>query len=87
MLELIRSRLSQLAPIRLDIADDSHQHAGHAGARSGGGHFTLDIVSSAFSGQSKIARHRMIYDLLGDLIPARIHALSINARTPEESDS
>lgn len=79
----IRGRLADLDPVELALQDDSAQHAGHAGNR-GGAHFTLTIVSSHFSGKSQIMRHRAIYQALQDLIPARIHALSIIARTPEE---
>jgi BolA protein len=85
ILELIRSRLATLDPVALHLVDDSHLHAGHAGAQSGGGHYALEIVSTVFAGRATIARHRMIYDLLGDLMPEHIHALSITARTPEES--
>lgn len=79
----IRQRLAILEPQLLEILDDSAKHAGHAG-NTGGGHFTLTVVSSQFSGKSQIIRHRMIYQLLQDLIPARIHALSISAFTPDE---
>lgn len=85
ILQTLRQRLDSLAPESVRIVDDSERHAGHAGS-SGGGHFTLEIVSSAFAGQSGVARHRTVYALLADLIPARIHALSIRARTPEEVD-
>ena len=85
---LIRERLSSLHPVSLEIIDDSASHAGHAGAhdhaeRTGateGTHFEITIVSPAFTGQSPVARHRMIYDLLGDLMKTRIHALKIDAR-------
>lgn len=79
----IRQRLAGLNPLLLEIVDDSAKHAGHAGS-TGGGHYTLTVVSSQFSGKSQIMRHRMIYDSLQDLIPARIHALSITAQTPDE---
>lgn len=81
---LLRQRLAVLVPLHLDIADDSHRHAGHAGARDGG-HFTVDIVSAAFSGKSTLARHRLVYDAAGDLMHGRIHALAIRARSPEEN--
>lgn len=80
----IRTRLSALQPTRLDIRDDSALHAGHAG-NTGGGHFTLHIVSALFSGKSQIMRHRMVYQLLADLMPQRIHALSIQAGTPDDT--
>jgi len=73
-----------LEPESLDIIDDSHKHAGHAGAKSGGGHFDLTIVSGQFSGQSTVMRHRMIYDALGDMMQTEIHALSIKAFSPQE---
>lgn len=85
-LKLIEQRLRQaLAPDALDLRDDSHLHVGHAGARDGRGHFAVRIVSSAFAGQRPIARHRMIYAALGDLMQTDIHALSIDALTPEEA--
>ena len=85
---LIRERLAPLHPVSLEIIDDSASHAGHAGARDhaartgthDGTHFELSIVSPVFAGQSPVARHRMIYDLLGDLMQTRIHALRIDAR-------
>ena len=75
-----------LPPEVIEITDDSHLHAGHAGARSGKGHFTLRVVADAFTGRSLIDRHRMIYAALGDLMHTDIHALSIVARAPGESD-
>ena len=84
--ETIRRRLTAaLAPIALDIEDESHRHAGHAGARDGRGHFRVRIVSAAFEGQTAIARHRAVYAALGDLMQTDIHALAIEARTPEEN--
>jgi BolA protein len=85
---LIRERLAPLNPVLLEVVDDSASHAGHAGAadhasRTGaseGTHFELTIVSPFFAGQSSVARHRMIYELLGDLMKNRIHALKIDAR-------
>lgn len=70
-------------PTQLDIIDDSHQHAGHAGARSGG-HFTVHIVSPEFAGKTLIQRHRMVYEALSTLMSSEIHALSIQAKTPDE---
>jgi len=85
---LIRERLTAaLAPELLEIVDDSHRHAGHAGAAGGGGHFSVIIVSGKFAKQTSLARHRLVYQVLGDLMPAQIHALSINAMTPEESQT
>lgn len=80
---IIRERLASLEPQLLEIVDDSAKHAGHAGNR-GGGHFTVTVVSSQFSGKSPIMRHRIIYQALQDLIPSRIHALSITAHAPED---
>ena len=82
-IELLRQRLALLQPETVVIVDDSHRHAGHAGARDGG-HYQLQIVAQAFAGKSTIARHRMIYDAAGDLMRGRIHALSIRAEVPGE---
>lgn len=84
--ERIRALLTEaLAPQSLDVADDSHKHAGHAGARGGQGHFGVDIVSSAFAGKLPLARHRLVYAALGDMMQTDIHALWIRARTPGEA--
>lgn len=80
----IKSRLAVLAPENIEIIDESAQHAGHAGARSGGGHYQLTIIAPAFKGQNIVARHRAIYQALGDLMQTRVHALSITAYSPEE---
>lgn len=69
----------------LDIEDESHLHAGHAGAASGGGHFKLTIISPDFKGLSSVARHRSVYAALNNHIPQEIHALTIVAKTPEEA--
>lgn len=83
--DLIRERLARLAPVKLDIRDDSAQHAGHAGAQeSGGGHFEVMLVSEAFTGRNAVARHRLVYQAVADLMPQRIHALAIRAYTPKE---
>ena len=82
--ELIRERLSALKPVAVDLRDESAQHAGHAGAASGGGHWQLTIVSEAFRGKNAVARHRMIYEALGDLMKRDIHALRIEAFAPEQ---
>jgi BolA protein len=71
------------APSVLEIRDDSAQHAGHAGAREGS-HYTVILVSERFAGLSRVARHRLVYDSLGPLMRAGIHALAIEARTPDE---
>lgn len=72
-----------LAPESLDIEDDSASHAGHEGAKSGGGHFNVTVVSSVFQGKSSLERHRMVYAAVDDMMHTDIHALSIKARTPE----
>lgn len=82
--EVIRQRLERFHPVALNIVDDSAAHAGHAGAAAGGGHFHLTIVSEQFSGQLPVARHRMIYDALSDLMHKEIHALQIDAFTPDQ---
>ena len=70
---------------KLDIVDESHMHAGHAGAATGGGHFKLTIIAPEFAGLTLIARHRAVYAALNRHIPKEIHALTISALTPEES--
>ncbi len=80
----IEQRLQSLVPTLLEIQDDSDLHRGHAG-NNGGGHFTLKVKSSLFSGKSQIMRHRMVYQCLQDLMPHRIHALSIQALSADES--
>ncbi len=71
-------------PQDLLIKDQSHLHAGHAGAKEGKGHFDVRIVSNAFVGKSQIQRHRLVYDALGDLMETEIHALKIQAKAPDE---
>lgn len=73
-----------LAPTLLDVIDDSHLHAGHAGAREGR-HFTVRIASDRFAGLNRVARHRLVYHALDKLIAVGIHALAIEARTPNEA--
>ena len=82
--DLIRERLAPLAPDALEVYDESHEHAGHVGAKDGGGHYQLMIVSREFAGKHAVARHRLVYQALSDLMPGRIHALAIQAYTPEE---
>lgn len=84
---LIEQRLrAALAPESLEIIDDSAAHAGHAGAKDGGGHFTVRVVSAAFTGKTLIQRHRLIYAALADLMRRDIHALSISkAQAPNEA--
>jgi len=84
--DMIREKLTTaLTPTRLEIQDDSAKHAGHEGARGGGGHFNVQIVSAEFSGKSLVERHRIVYGALGDAMQSEIHALSIQAKTPEEA--
>lgn len=80
----LRERLSQLSPTRLELLDDSAHHAGHAGS-GGGAHYRLTIVSDVFAGKSTIARHRLVYDAVGDLMRGPVHALAIKALTPAEA--
>ena len=82
----MRERLAALRPLTVDLRDESAQHAGHAGARpSGGSHWQLTIVSEAFRGKSPVARHRMVYEALGDLMKRDIHALKIEALAPDQN--
>ncbi len=80
-------RLRQaLEPAHLEVIDESHRHAGHAGAHpEGESHFRIIIVSEAFGGKSLVQRHRMVNEALADLLRERVHALAITARTPEET--
>ena len=81
----IESRLrAAFDPDEILIKDQSHLHAGHAGARDGKGHFAVRIVSNAFEGRNRVSRHRMIYDALGGLMQTDIHALSIDAIAPSD---
>lgn len=75
---------AQLEPVALELVDDSAAHAGHAGARSGA-HFNLRIVSTRFAGMPRIARHRLVYDALRPWMAEGVHALAIDARTPDEA--
>lgn len=82
---VIENRLREaFAPESVQVTDESAAHAGHAGAKSGGGHYALTIVSRRFEGQAPLARHRLIYQALGDLMGREIHALRIEALTPNE---
>lgn len=84
--ERLNQALSTLSPDYLSIQDDSALHAGHAG-NQGGGHYTITIVSALFNGLSLIKRHRLIHETVADLMVKDIHALSINAKTPDEYHS
>jgi BolA protein len=82
----IRERLAALEPLALELVDESAQHEGHAGWRQGGNtHWRLTIVSPRFAGKPTVARHRMVYQALGELMQDPIHALAITARAPEET--
>ncbi|MDR6672705.1 BolA family protein [Xanthomonas sp. 1678] len=83
--ERIRTALqAAFAPQALEVEDDSHRHAGHAGARDGRGHFNVRIVSAAFAGMAPLARHRAVYAALGEMMQTDIHALSIRAEVPRD---
>lgn len=84
-LQRLEARLrAALAPVELEITDDSHLHAGHAGAADGRGHFSVAIVSAQFAGLPTVKRHRLVYEAVGDLMTTDIHALSILALAPGE---
>ncbi|TFH12537.1 MAG: BolA family transcriptional regulator [Nitrosomonadales bacterium] len=83
-IKLIKQKLAALSPDKIEILDESARHIGHKGAKSGGGHFILTIVSCNFYEKSTMARHKMIYAALGEMMSKDIHALSIKAYTPEE---
>lgn len=80
----IQEKLQVLQPLSLELRDESGQHVGHPGAASGGGHYQLTLVAAAFRGKNRLARHRMIYAALGELMNGPVHALAIDALTPEE---
>ena len=83
--ETIKQLLTEsLKPALLEIIDNSAAHAGHAGAKSGGGHYHVTIVAEAFEGKSLVQRHQLIYKALGDMMKQQIHALGINALSPSE---
>ncbi|MDQ3186699.1 MAG: BolA family transcriptional regulator [Pseudomonadota bacterium] len=82
--ELIRRKLASLDPEQIEIVDESARHAGHEGAKGGGGHYILTIVSRKFLGKSTLARHRLVYTILNEMMHKDIHALSVKAYTPEE---
>lgn len=84
VIDAMRDRLAVLEPLSVEIIDDSAKHAGHAGARDGGGHYRLGIVSPRFAGCRTMERHRLVYDALGPLMKREIHALSIAAKSPDE---
>ncbi len=77
---------SAFAAARVSVMDDSARHAGHAGARGGAGHFIVRIESQAFTGRSRLQRHRMVYDALAEMLPGEIHALNIEAVSPDDDN-
>jgi BolA protein len=80
-----RKLVARFAPARLDIIDESHRHAGHAGARpEGETHFAVTIVAAAFAGKSRLARQRLVYETLAEELRTRVHALSLVAKAPDE---
>ena len=79
-IQLLRERLSALDPVELEIIDESHLHIGHAGSRDGASHYRVKIVSPRFEGLRAVASHRLVYDLVHDLMPHPIHALAIDAK-------
>jgi BolA family transcriptional regulator, general stress-responsive regulator len=81
---LLEQRLGVLEPELIQIYDESAEHAGHPGAAGGGGHYQLIVVSRRFEGQARVARHRLVYQALGDLMQRQVHALAITALTPAE---
>jgi len=86
--DTIRTKLTErLAPIRLDIIDESYRHSGHQGARPGGEtHFSVTIVSAAFVGQTRVARQRLVYQTLTEELATRVHALSLTTLAPNEDN-
>lgn len=86
--EVIKQLLtSTFKPNLIEILDNSAAHAGHSGARNGGGHYHLTIVSEAFEGKPLVQRHQLIYNALGDIMKQQIHALGINALSPSEENT
>jgi BolA protein len=87
-LQRIRELLDAgLTPVECVLDDESHLHAGHAGAASGGGHYRLRLVSARFEGLGKVARHRLVYDCLREMMQKEIHALAMTLLTPDEAKS
>jgi BolA protein len=84
--ERIEARLREaFAPLALEVVDESHRHRGHAGAASGGGHFRVVLVSERFRGVPRVERHRLVYASLAEALRAEIHALELDAKSPEEA--
>jgi BolA family transcriptional regulator, general stress-responsive regulator len=86
-IDQLRKLLAPLQPLELQIEDESAQHAGHPGARGGGGHYRLRLVSPRFLGLTRLQRHRLVYDCLDSLMPGQIHALAMTLLSPEEAAS
>jgi len=85
-IDMLREQITAaLQPTSLEIEDESHRHAGHAGAKSGMGHFRVKIVSERFEGLRPLQRHRLVYGAVAELMKTDVHALSIDARTPDEN--
>jgi BolA protein len=84
-IDRIRSLLAPLEPLDLQIEDESDRHAGHPGARDGGGHYRLRLVSPRFPGLSRLQRHRLVYDCLDSLMPRQVHALAMTLLSPQEA--
>jgi BolA family transcriptional regulator, general stress-responsive regulator len=86
VIDTIRRKLTErFAPVRLEVEDESHRHVGHAGARPGGEtHFAVTVVAAEFTGQSRVARQRLVYDALAEELATRIHALSLTTLAPDE---
>jgi BolA protein len=84
-LERLTERLQALEPVQLEVEDDSRHHAGHAGAADGRGHFSVFVVSNRFAGMNTLRRHRLVYEVVGDMMVTDIHALSIQALAPGEA--
>lgn len=86
--DLIREKLTNtLAPLALEIEDDSAKHRGHAGAAAGGGHYGVYVVSAAFEGKNLVARHRLVYEALAEEMKGSIHALALRTLAPAEAGS
>lgn len=86
-LELLRERLTVLNAQTLELTDDSHLHAGHEGSRGGASHLRATIVAECFNNKPIVAQHRLVYDLLRDLIPFPIHALALTTRAPSKGNT
>ncbi|HJU18939.1 MAG TPA: BolA family protein [Stellaceae bacterium] len=83
-----RKLVERFAPLRLDIIDESHRHAGHAGARpEGETHFAVTIVAAGFAGRGRVERQRLVYETLAEELKTRVHALSVTARAPGEASA